>query len=66
MAGYTLNINGRISLEALTINKVNKYYTMQNEFMREPSVLATRSKKDLQYIWLLYPLTPQMYQALAT
>lgn len=55
MAGYTLNINGRISLEALTINKVNKYYTMQNEFMREPSVLATRSKKGSSVYMVTIP-----------
>ena len=45
MAGHEIDLNGKVSLAPLSVTRVNKFYTSQNEFLREPAVLATRSKK---------------------
>ena len=48
---YQLDFNGRIVLDPISINKVNRYYTNQQEFLREPAVLSSRSKKgELLYL----------------
>ena len=51
MAAYTLDINGKVFLDTVQVNKVNKYYTDQQEFLREPAVLSSRSKRgELLYL----------------
>ena len=48
---YQLDFNGRVALEPISINKVNRYYTNQQEVLREPAVLSSRSKKgELLYL----------------
>lgn len=59
MAGYELDINGKVSLAPISVNRVNKYYTSQNEFLREPAVLTSRSKKGEVLYLITVPFDAQ-------
>ena len=44
MARFTFSINGLIDLEPISFDKVDKFYSTQNEFLRDSSVLTSTSR----------------------
>ena len=44
MANSALDINGQLNLSPISINRVNKFYTRQSNFLREVAVITSRSK----------------------
>lgn len=44
MARFTFSINGILDLEPVSFDKVDKFYTMQNEFLRDTAVLTSTSR----------------------
>lgn len=44
MARFTFNINGRLDLEPVSFDKVDKFYSSQEEFLRDSSVLVSTSR----------------------
>ena len=44
MARFTFSINGLIDLEPVSFDKVDKFYSTQNEFLRDSSVLTSVSR----------------------
>lgn len=44
MARFTFSINGMLDLEPISFDKVDKFYTTQHEFLRDTSVLTSKSR----------------------
>lgn len=44
MARFTFSINGMLDLEPVSFDKVDKFYTTQHEFLRDTSVLTSKSR----------------------
>lgn len=44
MARFTFSLNGALDLEPVSFDKVDKFYTMQNEFLRDTAVLTSTSR----------------------
>lgn len=44
MSRFTFSINGILDIEPVSVDKVNKFYTTQNEFLRDTSVLTSKSR----------------------